>query len=76
MAALMLPLMLATGLPSLAALMFVAGMATAPTMITGMTLAQALVPSAQLNEGMALAVTGPCPDNCPDRDEDAHTVWR
>nr|WP_168511834.1 MFS transporter [Streptomyces sp. S1D4-11]QIY98684.1 MFS transporter [Streptomyces sp. S1D4-11] len=58
MAALMLPLLLADGLPSLAVLMFVAGMATAPTMITGMTLVQQLVPPAQINEGMALAVTG------------------
>ncbi|MDO0912060.1 MFS transporter [Streptomyces sp. DT2A-34] len=58
MAALMLPLLLADGLPSLAILMFVAGMATAPTMITGMTLVQQLVPAAQINEGMALAVTG------------------
>lgn len=44
MAALMLPLLLADGLPSLAVLMFVAYMATAPTMITGMTLVQQLVP--------------------------------
>ncbi|MFF8726196.1 MFS transporter [Streptomyces sp. NPDC015171] len=58
MAVLMLPLLLAAGLPSLAVLMFVAGMATAPTMITGMGLVQNLVPAAQINEGMALAVTG------------------
>ncbi|MEV6536274.1 MFS transporter [Streptomyces sp. NPDC051639] len=58
MAVLMLPLLVADGLTSLAVLMFVAGMATAPTMITGMTLVQQLVPPAQINEGMALAVTG------------------
>ncbi|MFF2210333.1 MFS transporter [Streptomyces antibioticus] len=57
MAALILPLLFADGLLSLALLMFVAGMATAPTMITGMTLVQRLVPPAQINEGMALTVT-------------------
>ncbi|WP_327376079.1 MFS transporter [Streptomyces sp. NBC_01216] len=34
-----------------------AGMATAPTMVTGMTLVQRLTPAARLNEGMTLAVT-------------------
>ncbi|MFH8281100.1 MFS transporter [Streptomyces antibioticus] len=58
MAVLIVPLLLADGLLSLAPLMFVAGMATAPTMITGMTLVQRLVPPAQINEGMALTVTG------------------
>ncbi|MFD0074642.1 MFS transporter [Streptomyces sp. NPDC127166] len=43
-------LALATGL-------LLAGMATAPTMVTGMGLIQRLAPAAQLNEGMALAVT-------------------
>jgi predicted MFS family arabinose efflux permease len=33
-------------------------MATAPTMVTGMTLVQQRSPEGQLNEGMTLAVTG------------------
>ncbi|MFI8517300.1 MFS transporter [Streptomyces sp. NPDC085481] len=54
-----LPLLAAlTGsLPALAGGLLVAGMATAPTMVTGMTLVQRLTPAAQLNEGMTLAVT-------------------
>ncbi|MER5949173.1 MFS transporter [Streptomyces sp. NPDC001904] len=36
----------------------IAGMATAPTMVTGMTLVQRRTPEGQLNEGMTLAVTG------------------
>ncbi|MER7952902.1 MFS transporter [Streptomyces sp. NPDC096079] len=42
---------------ALAAGLLVAGMATAPTMVTGMGLIQRLTPPAQLNEGMTLAVT-------------------
>jgi predicted MFS family arabinose efflux permease len=57
MAVLMLPLTLAGGLWSLAPLMFIAGMATSPTMITGMGLVQELIPRSQINEGMTLAVT-------------------
>ncbi|WP_418961376.1 MFS transporter [Streptomyces tritici] len=60
MAALMtLPLLAATtgSLPALAGALLVAGMATAPTMVTGMGLVQRLTPPAQLNEGMTLAVT-------------------
>ncbi|MER7161864.1 hypothetical protein ABT380_25560, partial [Streptomyces lydicus] len=34
-----------------------AGMATAPTMVTGMGLVQARTPADRLNEGMTLAVT-------------------
>ncbi|OKK07579.1 transporter [Streptomyces sp. CB03234] len=55
-----LPLLAATGTGSLLALsgaLLLAGMATAPTMVTGMTLVQRLTPTAQLNEGMTLAVT-------------------
>lgn len=55
-----LPLLAATGSGSLLALagaLLLAGMATAPTMVTGMTLVQRLTPAAQLNEGMTLAVT-------------------
>ncbi|QLJ01755.1 MFS transporter [Streptomyces sp. NEAU-sy36] len=58
MALLMLPLTLATGMASLVPLMFIAGMATSPTMITGMGLVQELIPRARINEGMTLAVTG------------------
>lgn len=57
MAVLMLPLNLAGGVWSLCLLMFVAGMATSPTMITGMGLVQELIPRSQINEGMTLAVT-------------------
>jgi hypothetical protein len=41
----------------LAPALLVAGMATAPTMVTGMTLVQRLAPVGRLNEGMTLAVT-------------------
>ncbi|MFE6934920.1 MFS transporter [Streptomyces sp. NPDC057699] len=41
----------------LAGCLLLAGAATAPTMVTGMTLIQRLTPPAQLNEGMTLAVT-------------------
>ncbi|MFC8272107.1 MFS transporter [Streptomyces sp. NPDC057271] len=48
----------ATGsLLALAAGLLVAGMATAPTMVTGMALVQRLTPAGRLNEGMTLAVT-------------------
>ncbi|RCH68331.1 MFS transporter [Streptomyces sp. SDr-06] len=55
-----LPLLAArTGgsLPALAAALLCAGAATAPTMVTGMTLVQRLTPEGRLNEGMTLAVT-------------------
>ncbi|MER5756256.1 MFS transporter [Streptomyces sp. NPDC002088] len=42
----------------LAAALFVAGTATAPTMITTMALVQERTPEGRLNEGMTLAVTG------------------
>ncbi|MFF8278256.1 MFS transporter [Streptomyces lateritius] len=42
---------------ALAAGLLVAGMATAPTMVTGMSLVQRLTPPGRLNEGMTLAVT-------------------
>ncbi|MFE2052498.1 MFS transporter [Streptomyces sp. NPDC059459] len=62
MAALLtLPLLAAafTGsLPLLALTLLVAGMATAPTMVTTMTLVQRRTPEGRLNEGMTLAVTG------------------
>ncbi|WP_373428577.1 MFS transporter [Streptomyces sp. B1I3] len=55
-----LPLIAASAtrsLPVLAGCLLLAGAATAPTMVTGMTLVQRLTPQAQLNEGMTLAVT-------------------
>ncbi|MGP3983285.1 MFS transporter [Streptomyces sp. KR80] len=58
MAVAVLPLLAADGLGTLAVLLFVAGMATAPTMATGMTLVQDVVPAARLNEGMTTVFTG------------------
>ncbi|MET9673288.1 MFS transporter [Streptomyces sp. NPDC006482] len=54
-----MPLLAATtgSLLALAGGLLVAGMATAPTMVTGMGLVQRLTPASQLNEGMTLAVT-------------------
>jgi predicted MFS family arabinose efflux permease len=42
----------------LAGALLVAGMATAPTMVTGMSLVQQRTPEGRLNEGMTLAMTG------------------
>ncbi|MCZ9338404.1 MFS transporter, partial [Streptomyces sp. TRM76130] len=56
-----LPLLAAAGtgsLPLLAGALLLAGMATAPTMVTTMTLVQRRTPEGRLNEGMTLAVTG------------------
>ncbi|MDT0613066.1 MFS transporter [Streptomyces lancefieldiae] len=56
-----LPLLAASltgSLPLLAATLLIAGMATAPTMVTTMTLVQHRTPEGRLNEGMTLAVTG------------------
>ncbi|MFD3664297.1 MFS transporter [Streptomyces sp. NPDC058659] len=54
-----MPLLGATtgSLLALAGGLLLAGMATAPTLVTGMGLVQRLTPTAQLNEGMTLAVT-------------------
>ncbi|MEU9117701.1 MFS transporter, partial [Streptomyces sp. NPDC048483] len=60
MAALMLLPLLAARTGSLTALtgaLLLAGMATAPTMVTGMGLIQSRTPADRLNEGMTLAVT-------------------
>ena len=51
-------LLLADHLGLLAVAMLVAGVATAPTLITSMSLAQRLVPTAMLNEGMTVVLTG------------------
>ncbi|MFL4950151.1 MFS transporter [Streptomyces sp. MMS24-I31] len=56
-----LPLLAATLTGSLLLLsgaLLVAGTATAPTMVTNMTLVQQRTPDGRLNEGMTLAVTG------------------
>ena len=58
MAVLEAPLVLAPNLWILAGLMVVAGMATAPTLITTMNLIERIVPKAQLNEGMTIVLTG------------------
>lgn len=55
-----LPLLAAASTDSrlvLAGCLLVAGAATAPTMVTGMTLVQRLTPEGRLNEGMTVAVT-------------------
>ena len=52
------PALLVDGLWPLAVVMFVAGSATAPMLITSLSLAQRLVPSALVTEGMAVAITG------------------
>lgn len=55
-----LPLLAAAStasLPVLALCLLLAGAATAPTMVTGMTLVQRSTPPGQLNEGMTLSVT-------------------
>ncbi|MFE2044860.1 MFS transporter [Streptomyces sp. NPDC059477] len=60
-ALLLLPLLAASLTGSLllvAVTLLIAGMATAPTMITGMTLIQRRAPADRLNEAMTLAVTG------------------
>lgn len=52
------PVLLTDNLWALAVIMFVAGSATAPMLITALTLTQRLVPVALLTEGMAVAITG------------------
>jgi MFS family permease len=53
-----LPALVVPGLTWLAVVMVVAGCATAPMLITSLSLAQRLVPRALVTEGMAVAVTG------------------
>jgi predicted MFS family arabinose efflux permease len=52
------PALVVDGLWPLAVVMFVAGSATAPMLITSLSLAQRLVPRALMTEGMAVAITG------------------
>ncbi|WP_223874790.1 MFS transporter [Salinispora oceanensis] len=58
MALLMQPILLADNIWALAMLLFVAGAATAPTMITSMTLVNELAPPSRINESMTLTITG------------------
>ena len=51
------PALVVTDLRWLGIVMFVAGSATAPMLITAMTLAQRLVPSAMVTEAIAVATT-------------------
>lgn len=52
------PALFAGGIWPLTVIMLVAGSATAPMLITSLSLAQRLVPRALVTEGMAVAVTG------------------
>ena len=52
------PALVVTDLHWLGLVMFVAGSATAPMLITAMTLAQRLVPAAMVTEAIAVATTG------------------
>lgn len=58
MALLEAPVLLVTDLAPLAVVLMVAGAATAPTLITAMTITQRLVPASRVNEAMGLVVTG------------------
>lgn len=58
MVVLEVPALLVQNTWQLAAVMLVAGSATAPMLITSLSLAQRLVPPALLTEGLAVAVTG------------------
>ncbi|MDF8262766.1 MFS transporter [Luteipulveratus flavus] len=52
------PVLLAGDFVSLSLVMLVAGVATAPTLITSMNLAQRLVPAGQVNEALSVVITG------------------
>ncbi|MFC1420593.1 MFS transporter [Streptacidiphilus cavernicola] len=58
MSAALVPLPFADGLPLVAAVLLVAGLTTAPTMVTAMGLVRGLVPAAKLTEGFSWAITG------------------
>lgn len=58
MAVLEVPALFAPSLWWLAGVMLVAGCATAPLLITAMTLSQRILPRALVTEGLAIAVTG------------------
>ena len=52
------PILLTHSLGAIATVMFVAGMATAPTLIIVMQLSQRMVPAQQANEAMSIVITG------------------
>jgi predicted MFS family arabinose efflux permease len=52
------PVLFAHNLGVLAPAMLLAGIATAPTLITTMNLIERIVPKAQINEGMTIVLTG------------------
>jgi MFS family permease len=58
MTAILLPLPLVGSLPVLAGALFLAGMMTAPTMVTTMGLVRHAVPAAKLTEGFSWVITG------------------
>ncbi|WP_395447709.1 MFS transporter [Aminobacter sp. UC22_36] len=53
-----LPLMIVGDIPTLAVVLFIAGVAVSPTIIISMALVEKLVPSSKLTEGMTWAITG------------------
>jgi MFS family permease len=53
-----LPLLVIDSIPALAAVLFLAGAAVSPTIITAMGLIERLVPPSQLTEGITWAMTG------------------
>ena len=53
-----LPLLMVGDIPTLAVVLFVAGVAVSPTIIISMALVEQLVPSSKLTEGMTWAITG------------------
>lgn len=53
-----LPLLMVANIPTLAVVLFVAGVAVSPTIIISMALVEKLVPSSKLTEGMTWAITG------------------
>lgn len=53
-----LPLMMVASIPTLAVVLFVAGVAVSPTIIISMALVEKIVPSSKLTEGMTWAITG------------------
>ncbi|HEV2503069.1 MAG TPA: MFS transporter [Mesorhizobium sp.] len=52
-----LPLLIVGSIPMLCLVLFVAGVAVSPTIITAMALVEKLVPSSKLTEGMTWAIT-------------------
>lgn len=53
-----LPLLMVSSVTTLSIILFVAGIAVSPTIITSMALVEKLAPSSKLTEGMTWAITG------------------